>query len=82
MKKINIVSKILIDGGDPQETREAKELLGFVDGQTTNPTLISQNPEVKERMEKGEKFSREEAYRFYKKVVEEIAQITPGPDFN
>ena len=27
--------KILVDGGDPQETRRIKELLGFVDGQTT-----------------------------------------------
>jgi hypothetical protein len=29
-------TKILVDGGDPQETRRVKELLGFVDGQTTN----------------------------------------------
>lgn len=28
-------TKILVDGGDPQETRRVKELLGFVDGQTT-----------------------------------------------
>jgi hypothetical protein len=27
--------EILVDGGDPQETRQVKELLGFVDGQTT-----------------------------------------------
>jgi hypothetical protein len=31
------MTKILIDGGDPQETRQVKERLGFVDGQTTNP---------------------------------------------
>src|SRR5436189_296124 len=33
-------TKILVDGGDPQETREVKELLGFVDGQNTNPSWI------------------------------------------
>jgi len=41
-------TKILVDGGDPQETRRAKELLGFVDGQTTNPSLIAKNPHIKE----------------------------------
>jgi len=32
-------TKILVDGGDPQETGQVKELLGFVDGLTTNPGL-------------------------------------------
>jgi hypothetical protein len=30
-------TRILVDGDDTQETRQIKELLGFVDGQTTNP---------------------------------------------
>jgi len=34
-------TKILVDGGDPQETQRIKHLLGFVDGQTTNPSLIA-----------------------------------------
>jgi len=29
-------TKILVDGGDPRETQRVKELVGFVDGQTTN----------------------------------------------
>ncbi|HXQ37197.1 MAG TPA: hypothetical protein VN843_24520 [Anaerolineales bacterium] len=41
-------TKILVDGGNPQETRQVKELLGFVDGQTTSPSLIAQNPHIKE----------------------------------
>ena len=28
-------SKILVDGGDPEETTQIKQLIGFVDGQTT-----------------------------------------------
>ena len=34
-------TKILVDGGDPEETLRVKELIGFVDGQTTNPSLIA-----------------------------------------
>ena len=40
-------AKILVDGGDPQETRQVKELLEFVVGQTTNPSLIAKNPTSK-----------------------------------
>ncbi len=37
-------TKILVDGGDPNETLRIKSLLGFVDGQTTNPSLIARIP--------------------------------------
>jgi len=42
-------TKILIDGGDPDEPLRIKNLLGFVDGQTTNPSLIAKNPEMQRR---------------------------------
>jgi transaldolase len=38
-------TKILVDGGDPAETSRIKELIGYVDGQTTNPSLIAKNPD-------------------------------------
>ncbi|MEX0617203.1 MAG: transaldolase family protein [Candidatus Woykebacteria bacterium] len=79
MKKGDLKSKIFVDGGDPDETREAKKLLGFVDGQTTNPTLISKNPDVQKRLDSGKKFTEKEAYKFYREVVEELAKITEGP---
>ncbi|MCL5774093.1 MAG: transaldolase, partial [Firmicutes bacterium] len=69
------ISKIFIDGGDPAETIEARQLLGYIDGQTTNPTLISKNPEVQAALARGEKFTEKQAYGFYKKVVEEISKI-------
>lgn len=64
-------SKIFIDGGDPQETKEADELLkkaGYhgLDGQTTNPTLIAK------RAPNGVK-----ALDFYRKTVEEMSRIIP-----
>lgn len=68
-------SKIFIDGGDPKETAEAKKLLGYIDGQTTNPTLIAKNPEAVARIARGEKFTETEVYEFYKKVVTEISGI-------
>jgi transaldolase len=40
-------TKLLVDGGDPGETRRIRELLGFIDGQTTNPSLVAKNPEIK-----------------------------------
>lgn len=73
----NITTKIFLDGGDPNETKEIVNLLGFLDGQTTNPTLISKNPEARKRIERGEKFAPEEILEFYKKVVKELSVLIP-----
>lgn len=77
MKPENLKTKIFLDGGNPEETKEIIELLGFLDGQTTNPTLISKNPEAMKRLENGEKFSKEEIFDFYRSVVEEISNLIP-----
>jgi transaldolase len=68
-------TKILVDGGDPQETRQIKKLLGFVDGQTTNPSLIANNPEIKELLAAGRKLSEEEELAEYRKIVREISPL-------
>jgi transaldolase len=68
-------TKILVDGGDPNETMRVKESVGFVDGQTTNPTLISKNPEVKHLVESGHKFSEREELDEYKKIVQKISPL-------
>lgn len=68
-------TKILVDGGDPQETRRAKELLGFVDGQTTNPSLIAKNPHIKELMASGHKLSSREEMDEYKNIVRTISPL-------
>lgn len=78
MRPSNLKTKIFLDSGDPQETKEALNILGFLDGQTTNPTLISKNPQAKERLKKGDKFTKEEIFLFYKKVIKEISQLIPG----
>lgn len=77
MKPVNLKTKIFLDGGDPEETKEALKLLGFLDGQTTNPTLISKNPVAQERIKKGIRFNKEEVIEFYKDVVKQIAELIP-----
>lgn len=77
MRPSNLKTKIFLDGGDPNETRQLISLLGFLDGQTTNPTLISKNPEVAARLKKSEKFTEEEIFGFYRKVVQEISLLIP-----
>jgi len=80
MRPQNLKTKIFLDSCDPAETKEIISILGFIDGQTTNPTLVAMNPYAKERFEKGEKFTKEEIFEFYKKVIKEIALLIPdGP---
>lgn len=68
-------TKILIDGGDPEETARIKKLLGFLDGQTTNPTLVAKNPDVRRRIESGHKLSPQEQKEEYKRIVQKISPL-------
>src|SRR4051794_39444331 len=68
-------TKVLVDGGDPEETRRMKSLIGFVDGQTTNPSLIAKNPEIKHRIASGHKLSLGEQREEYKKIVQQISPL-------
>jgi transaldolase len=77
MRPEKLRTRIFLDGGDPEETRHIIALLGFLDGQTTNPTLISRNPEAKKRLKKGGKFREEELLEFYQNVVVEISSLIP-----
>lgn len=77
MKPANLFSKIFLDGGDSQETKEIKNLLGFLDGQTTNPSLISKNPQIVEKLNSGKKFSQQQLMDLYKDTVQQISAIIP-----
>jgi transaldolase len=68
-------AKILVDGGDPEETVRVKRLVGYVDGQTTNPTLISKNPEVQTLVSSGHKLSSREELEEYKNIVQSISPL-------
>jgi transaldolase len=68
-------TKILVDGGDPEETLRIKSLIGFVDGQTTNPSLIAKNPEIQRRLASGQRLSEQEEKDAYKKIVQSISPL-------
>ncbi|PIQ80239.1 MAG: transaldolase [Parcubacteria group bacterium CG11_big_fil_rev_8_21_14_0_20_41_14] len=78
MQHKNFSTKIFLDSGNPKETEQILSELGFLDGQTTNPTLIAKNPEVQKRLVDGLKFSADEVLRFYREVVETISGMMPA----
>jgi transaldolase len=73
-------TKILVDGGDPDETARVKKLLGFVDGQTTNPSLIAKNPQIRERIASGHALSSQEEKDEYRKIVQTISPLVGDAD--
>jgi transaldolase len=75
MLAIKPKTKILVDGGDPEETIRVKESLGFVDGQTTNPSLIAKNPEIRELIASGHTLSPQEEKDEYRRIVQAISPL-------
>jgi len=74
-KPNNLNTKIFLDGGIPEETKEVIELLGFLDGQTTNPTLITKHPSFLACQAKGEKCTEEDGWKYYREIVTEISPL-------
>lgn len=70
-------TRLFLDGGDPEETKAVLKQAGFLDGQTTNPTLIAKNPEARKRLEQGKKFTQEEILTFYRGVVVTLSGLLP-----
>lgn len=77
MKPARAKSKIFGDSGDPEETVKLVSALGFLDGQTTNPSLVLKNPEAQARLAQDKKFSSPELLEFYKGVVQRISAMLP-----
>ena len=77
MRPHNLKTRIFLDGGNPEDTKAVLKQIGFLDGQTTNPTLIAKNPEARKRLEQGDKFSKDEIFTFYHGVVNTISGLMP-----
>lgn len=73
----HLKTRIFVDGSDTNETKELLELMGFLDGQTTNPTNFVKNAEMQGRIKNGETFSKEQLLEAYRKKIEEISAIIP-----
>lgn len=70
-------TRIFLDSGNPEDTQKALDLLGFLDGQTTNPSLVAKNPDLQKKIEDGGVLNSQEINDFYKGVVQEISQMIP-----
>ena len=68
-------TRVLLDGGDPEETLRVKTCLEFLDGQTTNPTYVSKNPGVRKRMTAGRRFTPREQLQAYREIVQQISPL-------
>lgn len=77
MRPHGLQTKIFLDSGDPNETKQILDKLGFLDGQTTNPSLIAKNPEIIKRTENGSSLTKADIDVLYKEIVTEIAQMIP-----
>lgn len=69
--------KIFLDGCDPAETRKMVALLGFLDGQTTNPTLLALSPTIQTLAQQGRRLTHADLMAAYRQAVEEIAVLVP-----
>lgn len=77
----NRQTKIFLDSGDPAETVQAVELLGSLDGQTTNPSLIAKSPEIQEFL-KTQKYTRADLFEKYHDIALHIREIVPTGDIS
>jgi len=77
MRPANLKTRIFLDSGGADETKIALEAIGFLDGQTTNPTYFAKSNIVQERLRSQGKFSREELLDSYKSTVREISGLIP-----
>jgi transaldolase len=76
-KPAGITTKIFLDGGDPNETKEIIDLLGFLDGQTTNPSLVAKNPLFQACKESDTPCTNDDLWKAYREIVTEISPLVP-----
>jgi transaldolase len=71
-------TQILLDSGDPHETETVKHLLGFIDGQTTNPSLIAKNPDIARLVKSGQRLTERQELDAYCTIVSKISPLVGG----
>ncbi len=78
MRPKNLNTKLFLDSGSAEDTKVTIETLGFIDGQTTNPSLIAKSPGAKARLDAGDKFTPAEVNEFYKQTVTDVRAAMPN----
>jgi len=77
MRPISLKTKLFLDSGSAEDTVNVQEHIGFIDGKTTNPSLIAKSPGAKARLAAGKKFTAEEVSEFYKQTVIDVRAAMP-----
>jgi transaldolase len=77
MNPKNLTTRIFLDGSDPEETESIIGVLGFLDGQTTNPTLFSKNPRIQELSKSPKGLSKADLYAHYNQEIQKISAKIP-----
>lgn len=72
-------TRIFVDSGDPQDTQKALDILGQLDGQTTNPSLVAKNPDIK--VKEGE-MTEAQLLDAYKNIIQDIHAKIPQGDIS
>lgn len=78
MKPTHCSTKILLDSGDPRDTERALDLLGFLDGQTTNPSLVAKNPAIQAKIAQGKRFGKDELLAAYREAIQTMSKLIPA----
>ena len=79
VRPVGLKTRIFLDSGSAEDTKVILDKLGFLDGQTTNPTYFAKkNPDVLAAVEAGKKFTEEELLEEYKKLAGEISVLVPA----
>jgi transaldolase len=76
-KPSKLKTRIFLDGGEPAETEEIISLLGFLDGQTTNPSLVANNPTFQECKNGDTPCTNDDLWAAYREIVTEISPLVP-----
>lgn len=76
MRPDGLHTGIFLDSGNPADTHAFINMLGFLDGQTTNPTLVAKNPDTARLLaQKGK--NQDSLLDLYKGFVRKISEQIP-----
>lgn len=77
MRPKDLSTKIFLDSGGADDTKAALDAIGFLDGQTTNPTYFAKSNKVQRFLQAGNKFTNEELLKSYRETIESIGKLIP-----
>jgi transaldolase len=71
------MTKLFLDSCNPEETQQVQSVIGSLQGQTTNPSLLIKNPKLQSELTGG-KFTESKLLELYKEAVTNISNQIPG----